>query len=283
MENKEFYTVEDIIEATGISRHLITQNIKKGVIKPFNMAYRYKDGRKYKFSPEEFERICNMYKKTGLTLSETARELGVSVSKVRELINTGVLKAEERMYGERKRIFVSEESARKCKEEQNIEPREVIYHKETGHFLFQPLTLNGAMARIVGLNKDGSGEVMTEAGNVISLEEAINKGYKPALEIEDRPYISTKGWVSFAFPKPKYVNGATYGIIEILYRFVGPRNMHIRVNDEQIYVKVRPVLLEGISLDTHTDEIQLMKSCLKSSMPFSPSRARTGSIPILRN
>lgn len=260
-QQKPFYTVEDIIKATGLSRGYISQLIQQNVFHPSNAEYRYMDGGKYHFAPEEFQRIVAMYQVDGLTTGAVAERLGVSVTTVHQLIKRGELPAEKRRYGKQKRFYVKEEEVEQYIVNNGKKSNETLYHEDTGYFLYQSFYNGDIHGRITQLMEDGSGILTTASNQELPLKDSIQMGFQPRPQQLNQEYITKKGWVTFALEKPKYVDSIAANVLEQLLIGVGPKNIRIENALENIlYVEVKPCLLKELG----ADGIQLLKRSLRS-------------------
>jgi hypothetical protein len=91
------------------------------------------------------------------------------------------------------------------------------------------------MGRIVELSKD-DGKVMTEHGRLFSLESALEQGYVTVYDIPEHDFIHQKGYATFKFPKPSHISSPIYNVIELLYRYLGRKN--IRLENELDWISV---------------------------------------------
>ena len=260
MSEKEFYTVDDIVAATGASKSTIYSKIKQGQLTPFNKEDRFLDGGNYLFTKEEFERAIAMFEKPGLTIRETAELLGQSPQYVRVLFNQGVLEGIKKPYGSRTQIYILEESVEKYLADHGEESQDVHYLDQKGYFLYQPVSVNGIKGRITLLNKDGTGEVELETGEIINLGTEERVQIHPLKRVEEKDYIRKKGSVRFDFPKPKHINHIVYDIICRLFETVGPKNLQIKLHPNLIMVHTKPCTID---IDHHHEEVAMMQSSLK--------------------
>src|SRR5690606_21042298 len=106
------------------------------------------------------------------------------------------------------------------------------------------------------------GSILTESGKIIPLAEAKYIGFSPVTIIEDKDYSRRTGWISFSFHRPQVIQSPIYTIIEWFYHYAGPKNVRIQVDAESIHVQVKPCLLPASIVDSHLDEIQILKSHL---------------------
>lgn len=120
--------------------------------------------------------------------------------------------------------------------------------------------------RIISLNADGTGTVMKLSNEKITLEQAIEEGFMPIVELEEKEPIYNKGWVVFDFPKPKYIVSPVYSVIERLFLYAGHQNLQIELDEEILKVKVKPVLLEGLGINNEVEEVQLIKSSIRKGI-----------------
>lgn len=263
---KEYYTIKDIMEATGIARATISQKIQLNEFKPCNREYMHMDGG-YLFEPQEYQRIVEKYKKVGLTTGEVAKMLGYSISTVHKLIEREELPVIEKAYGKQMRKFIKNEDVLSYIEQHGKKDTSTIYfEKEDGthYFLYQPLTYNSKDARIIELEANGNGKVLLFTGEEITLDEAERIGYTPSIVLEDKAYNNKKGWVDFEFQIPKYFNSPIFTIMELLFTYAGYKNIQVSVNDITLIVSVKPVILENFGITNDVEEVGLMKQCLKS-------------------
>ncbi|PGT83296.1 helix-turn-helix domain-containing protein [Bacillus sp. AFS040349] len=266
---EELISTNEAAKELDVTTHTIYKYIQDGKLEPV-----YKDKWQIDttllFKKEDIDRLAKIMKKPGLTTGDIAKELEIHPTTVASYIAKGLLKATKHPYKGREIYFVTLEDLDEFKQNnilQKKREKKQFYIKDKGYYLFQLLhnATTQEKARIMELQEDG-GKVITENGQVYQLEDAETAGFEAIKEIEDKKYITKRGYAKFEFPKPQYINSPVYSVIELLYQHVGPKNLRLVSEVERIVIEVKPVLL-NISTETHLTEIKLIEtSCVDGSV-----------------
>ena len=239
-------TAKEFADILNISKPTFLSKVRRGEIIPINKEDWQIDG-EYIFSYEEVERVKNTYRKPGKTVKEVAEQLNVSQARVHQLIkrDENPLPAFQRFYNGKVRYFVAESDLKEFLDKHHFKPKnkKQMMSKKHGCSLFQLFKKNDQYARIMKIDDDGEGLAITENDKHLSLQQLFLEGYEPVYNIEKKRYITTKGYVKFSFPKPNQIKATAFNVIDIFYRAAGIENMRLFVNENNVNVEVKPILL----------------------------------------
>lgn len=258
-ENQIMITTSEAAELLSVKPSTIHQYVKAGKIKPVYEENWQIDATKL-FYKNDIELLKKQLEKPGITTGEAAELLGVHPTTVSLYINQGELHAEKKKYRGRNIFFISPKEIERFKSEYiNVKKRErkEYYDKETGYAWFQSFKdrKGNANNRIL-VDEDGQPFLLTSEGEKILYAEIDKKGYKPVNPIKDIPYKNKRGFAKFRFSETE----AFYQIVELFYKYLGPKNTKILLDDNrEIEVMVRPVLIEEI---INEDVYKVLKEAL---------------------
>ncbi|WP_054943674.1 helix-turn-helix domain-containing protein [Paenibacillus ihuae] len=256
-------------------------------LEPVNRGTHRGDGG-YRFRLSDVLEFKRNYVKKDLTSTEAAKRLGRSTTFVHKLIRDGVLPHYEADYRGKRTFFIKEADLEKyIQENPNAGKVETIYDKRKGVFLFQPFVKGDQLARVMELKRVNNRKIeawlKTIDGRRLSYDTALNEGWTPLMEINERKLINGYGYARFEFPAAKSPDSVIYPIIEELYKQAGPANMKITQESEIISVEVRKCVLSGVMPDTHPDLIVKLERFLKSGQiipKYDGTLIDTGIMPV---
>lgn len=256
-------------------------------LEPVNRGTQRGDGG-YRFILTDVLAFKGEYVKKDLTSTEAAKRLGRSTTFVHKLIRDGVLPYYEADYRGKRTFFIKEADLESyIRENPDAGKIETIFDKRKGIFLFQPFGKGDQFARVMELKRVNNRKIeawlKTMDGQLHSYDTALQEGWTPLLEIQERKPINGYGFARFEFPLAKSPDSVIYPIIEELYKQAGPANMKIVQESERISVEVRKCVLLGVMPDTHPDLIERMKRFLKSGQiipKYDGTLIDTGLLPI---
>lgn len=262
IEEKEPLKTNEVSNLLGVSEKTIYNYVKSGKLKPINYEQWQIEGTYY-FSNEDIQKLMEDRKKPGFTTVEAAEILGISPTTVFRYVKDKKLPAIQEVYNGRSVYFINEEDL----EEFNISKiqhynrrKKEFYSKKEGIALFQLFIREGTKeeARIISLTGKEY-KVMTEDGEVLSLSELTNRGYKPKYEFANQKVNTRKGYVTFEFKKRNEISSAVYRVLDLFYQYIGPVNMRIQLGEnDSIKIEVKPTLLP-IDKNLYFDEIEVIK------------------------
>lgn len=258
-------TAKTFAEMLNMSKPAFLAKVRRGEINPINKNDWQMDG-EYLFTLDEVERVKETYKKPGLTIREAAERLDVSQTRVHQLIKReqDPLPAMKRFYNGKDRYFILEHELVAFMERNKFDAKKKkrMVSKKHGFFLFQLFKQDGTgqYARIMEINNEGEGIAVTESDRKLSLHQLKIEGFYSVYVLEKKRFITSKGYIKFIFPKPHLIKASAYCIIDELYKGAGVENMRIFVEDNQIEVEVKPIVLSQTNLNQ--EDIQLLKNCV---------------------
>lgn len=258
---EETVTTKQAAQLLGVKESTILRYEKNGMLTSLYPDSWQQDGTKI-FYKKDVEQLLQQQQKPGLTTKEAAKILDVAPSTIIKHIQKGTLQAELQKYRGRDTYFIQEDELERFMDNNPISS--YIYERktfianldDTEVYLFQPfVNSDNKLARIISV--EGEGKVLTEQEEVFPLYELQTRGYKPKFEIERGSYNTKRGYVSFLFKKPSFLQSPTYTIIEWLYQHQGAANIRMEVNGDSIKIEVKPFLLEINPLQ-YQEEIKYM-------------------------
>jgi hypothetical protein len=201
--------------------------------------------------------------KEDLTSAEAAERIGRSPTFIHKQIRDGLLPYYEGVHRGKKTYFIKPADLEQfAASNPDTGKYDMIFDQKSGTFLYQPFQKDGKLARVVRMKRVNrrKKEITLQMGTdeLITYEEAIEAGWTPALLITERKPITSYGYARFDFPLPTASDSMIYGIIEELFKQVGPANIRITAG-ERLVVEVKKSVLVGILPTSHPDVIDKMK------------------------
>lgn len=196
------------------------------------------------FYIDDLKNLRELIKKPkGYTVSELAKELGTTSSRVLQSIYNGRLKAEKHIYRGKETYFINHTDAEVYLKDNNLKVKEqknysiVINNAE--YYLYQQLiqSKTNRKARVVEIV---DGKVLTEDNDYITIQDALNKGYVVDGAIKRGKIISAKGHVKLEFSIPKKIDSTFFNIIDWIYQYITPSNMNISISNDKVVIKIKP-------------------------------------------
>ncbi|PMC36294.1 hypothetical protein CJ195_15920 [Bacillus sp. UMB0899] len=266
--HNNFLTTQEAANILDVSVPTIYNYIKENKLKPvYNDKWRI--DKTLLFRPEDIERIALENNKPGLSRGDVAERLNVHPSTVTSYFNQGILKYFIQEYKGRELHFVTEEeldSFIRNNEKSRKKKKKKFFNKKLGVYLFQKLYNKNLKeyARIMELHGDQC-KVTTEQGRVLTLSEILSEGYEliDTDVIQGKNYITKKGYATFSFKKPHYVNSPILNVIDLFYKNLGLQNMRITTDNDLISIEVKPTIIMVDHISLFESEISLMKQYCK--------------------
>lgn len=245
-ENNKMISTSEAAEMLKVKPSTIHRYVKEGKLKPVYEENWQIDTTKM-FFKKDIESLKDELAKPGITTGEAAELLGVHPTTITLYINQGELKAEKMKYRGREIYFISPTELERFKSEYietKKRERKEYYDKDTGYAWFQSfIDRDGNTNNRILLDDESKPYLSTADGRQISYNEIEKKGYEPIYPITDIPYKSKRGFAKFIFEE----NEQFYKIIELFYKYLGPKNMKVNLNNQgNIIVEVKPVLIPEI-------------------------------------
>lgn len=243
-----YYTIKEAAELLQVNPATIYKYIREGKLCP---ALK---GTEKVLCQKELEHIKVQLEKPGMTTGEAAKFLGIHQTSVNHLIKVGILKAEKRVYRGKDMYFIDpcllDEYKRKYLQKNGRGKKKYI-DKDTGYVLFQQFTNSeGNNDNRILLDKKGKMYLHTYKHEQIPLKKIENLGYSNNTVFADTGYITKRGYARFIFPD---VNQNLLSVIDLFYKHLGIKNMNIYVDEQDIYVEVKPIFIkEQIPFDLYS-------------------------------
>ncbi|WP_142385647.1 helix-turn-helix domain-containing protein [Metabacillus schmidteae] len=257
-----YVSTSDAAKILGVSTQTIYKYEKENKLTSlYDHKWRMRKTKLFKL--DEVEQLKKEFNKPGLTTGEAAERVGVTSATILTYIKEGKIPATIERYKGKDLYFITEEdiedfiSSKEFQSQERKKERKQFYDKDTGHILFQSFTFNdGQFGRILELKGEYS-KVVTKDGEAFTLREAIELGATPNYKIDEKPYSTKRGYAKFRFIKPHSVQSDIYEIIENFYKYAGPQNIRLTLEDEYIQMEVKPVALP-FSPQSHQSVINLI-------------------------
>ncbi|MFB5269336.1 helix-turn-helix domain-containing protein [Paenibacillus enshidis] len=288
---KEYINLVDTAKLIGVTPaslyKIVNHDDLEKRLEPINRTTHRGDGG-FRFRLSDVQRYIEKYVKKDLTSAETAQRIGRSVTFVHKLIRDGRLPSYEDEYRGKRTYFIKPKDLEQYIDD-NPDTGKVptIYDKRLRLFLFQPFINDDKLARVFELkrvnNRKVEAVIITEDGEQLSYEAAIEQGWKPQKTIAEKKPINGYGYALFEFPPTKRIDSIVYSVIETLFEHAGPSNMRIVRSEEKIIVEVRKCVLKGIMPATHPDLIKELGVFMQSGKvipKYDGTVIDTGLLPI---
>ena len=240
---KEWYTQQEAAELLNVSKATIYHYSKQGKIRKIPDPRRYhREARYYK---EEIDQMVmeREQQPKGLSPSDVANKLGLSVQSVYKYIQEGTINALEVPYGdERFHYVITNEDFEKAKA--ILKPTGVSRIRRAEYYdsahdigLFQLFhTQMNLHARVMKNDKHQWGFFLQNYQKWVELEEGIQRyGLKPAYSIH-QSNLESKGHVYLRVPKDEDI---LYPFIDYLYKTWGIENAGIRDRANAVFISIK--------------------------------------------
>ncbi|WP_221568695.1 helix-turn-helix domain-containing protein [Alkalihalobacillus sp. TS-13] len=222
-----YISLKELAAKLKKSERVIHHLVKTNVILPVNPdTYRRDNG--YRFRPEVYEFLKQMYHTDKLTLREAAEFIGVSPQYLNQLTKNNKIDSDLIQVGKRmERRFKKEECLRfkeKMKRGEHTR-RSAHYGKKlktyaNGLRLFEIIEVQGQCVRVINTEPV---ILLTNDGSTIN---KVNFAYRsepwPPIQYERK-----KGFIHFQFSIPRSKDHATYKILYKLIKYLGEKNIQI--------------------------------------------------------
>lgn len=239
----EWYTRREVAELLNVTGSTIYHYAKLGKIKKVPDPHRYyRESRYYK---KEVDQLAaeRQSQPTGLSPTELAKELGVSVQTIYRRIKEGSISATEVSHGdESHRYVITEEEFKRA--ELLLKPakpdkvrRVEYYDKKNDLALFQLYqSSNGLRARVMKDHAGQWGFFIQNYQKWVDLTEGLQKyDLEPAYTIH-KPFMKNKGYVYMQISNEE---DTFYPLIDYLYREWGVENAGVRDNAGSAFISFK--------------------------------------------
>jgi DNA-binding transcriptional MerR regulator len=277
-ELKAILNTGEVAELLAVAKTTVYKYVKEGKIKPRNLN-NWQIEQQYQFDRADAELLkTKQQKKPGYSTGEAAKLIGCTTQTILKHIKEGTLAAEKMMYRGLNRNFISVAELARFKE--------IYSFSQKTHFIDKPAlkcyllqlyqykkpandpetdetddaSSVGELARIIELDDQGFGLLVTESEKLISLDQ-LSKNYQAVTEMKVKKNSVKKGYAILKLPKPKLLKSLTYNLIDFIQAEVGINNIKLAVTEETIILEIKPVFLP-LNTQEHHDMIDCIKSYL---------------------
>ncbi|MED3202252.1 DNA-binding protein [Bacillus toyonensis] len=235
-------TTTEVKAYLNISHFTFNNLIRQKQLMPINKDTWRLDG-SFLFKKEEIEKLKKEIEVEGITLYQASKKYYISMYQLEKWLEEGEITCTIQDHRNRKTKFVKEDDIRELV--QQIEQKSTIYTYSHKHnvVLLQRFMKGNTLARIISIPKRGDITLRDEFGDDMTLEDAIESGYKPAYILSDQPRSHHQRFVKFRFPKSYQYRSDIFRFIDLILQYVSPKNLKISVEDEFWYFDIRQSLI----------------------------------------
>lgn len=240
----KYMSQSEIAQKLNKSKNTISLWVKNGVITPVNPGTYRSDGG-YRFDVEEYERICKIFTGDMLSLTDAAKEVGISPQYLSTLATAHPPQIPSQLvqFGKQKRRVFRRADCRALREVLAAKGS-TQYYKEVGGLrlklfkdhvrLFASFTYKGQKAVVVKVDPI---RILTSVGYV-NLSDVELLPFSN--ELVDVPYErDRRGFMFFTFPKSENPDSPIYDMLYHLIEAMGQRNIAIFERETEFYVRSR--------------------------------------------
>ncbi|MFT9493875.1 MULTISPECIES: helix-turn-helix domain-containing protein [Bacillota] len=263
-QNSDMLTTKEAARILNVKPTTIHKYVREGKLKPVYTDGWQIDATKL-FYTADIEALKKELQKPGITTGEAADLLGIHITTISQYIQKGIIKAGKKLYRGREIYFIEPEEIERFKsvyDQKKKREQKNFFDKETGFAWFQSfIDSKGNSNNRILPNDEGEPYLNTEDGKQIHIDKVLLLGFQPVFQIPDIDYISKRGYAKFKFS----ISENFYSIITYFYKYLGPKNMKVAVNEDQsITVEVKPFFLRE---QLNSEEIkELNKSLVEGSI-----------------
>ncbi|WP_240468630.1 helix-turn-helix domain-containing protein [Gracilibacillus sp. YIM 98692] len=243
MSHNEFMNIEEVANYLNVSISTVNRYMANHLLYPYKKDQ--SDKGKWIFHYEEVKKVKQSLDKPGLTTGEAAQELGVSSVTIHNYIKRGELRAIKQTYKRKNRYFILQEEINRFIADRDKQGKN-FYDEKNNYYLYQPFyrEQDGYQARLMSLEKEG--EVQTE-NQTMTIQEAIENGYKPSPIQPTSDWITKMGYVVLSFQKKAVPMERVYQILETFYHIIGHKNIRIYDEKDRLCIEMKPCKIEDPS------------------------------------
>lgn len=249
---EEYMTTDEVAHFLNRSKSTIYYYIKEKLLTPVSDHPKWKMRKTRMFRKTEVNSLKEKLTNPGITTIEAANQLEIPYNTLMTFIYDGYLSTERQMHQGKERHFIKEEELERFKNcsilKNFIKKKKQYYTTQNGWLLFESLIHDGlnTTARIMEMT-DVSSLVITDKGESFSIQEIEENGFKAQYIYPDIPYSTRKGYAKFKFLKPYSIHDDIFQVIDYLYVEITHKNMRISVDNNYIFLDIKPVFLENLS------------------------------------
>mgnify|MGYP001770562781 CR=1 FL=1 len=236
---KELLKTKEVSNILGIAISSVHHLVRTGKLQPVNKSNWQIDGG-YLFKKEDVLKFQEQKGGNGIPITQAARLIGVTPATLLRLIEKKEIPYQLKKRGQRKTYLVNEETIQRLKQRYQRRRKINIIHKQGIPPFAKLINDDGKIARLVDMDQR---IVMTEEGEFISLESAIEKGFSWKGQYVHKYSHYTGEKVQFSFVKPAFIQSLVYDVIDLFYRIAGPQNTDIIEKNGHLLVEIKPILI----------------------------------------
>lgn len=258
-QENRYLTTQEVADYLGKSIPTIYKYMKEKKIEPI-YDHKWRMRKTKLFDRDKIEEFKQKITKPGKTTFKVAEELNIPYHTLMKFIHDGILPAQKKDFQGKEQYFIDGQDLDSFIGSSNwkryVEKREKdILSSQDEYLLFQSFYNPSSDAYGRLMETGPAAKIITSSNEIITLEAALNKGFKPEMDISKMKYINRKGYAKFKFIKPFDIRSSVYIIIEKFYQSIGISNMKMEVDHNHIYLEVKPSLFNVFK----SDEIELLK------------------------
>lgn len=254
-EQNKLLSTKEAAELLEVKPSTIHRYVREKKIKPVYDSNWQIDATKL-FYKEDIDRLKKELVKPGITTGEAAELLGLHIATISQYIQKGILKAEKKPFKGREIYFITADELENFKSNYELNKKKEqkeFFDKDTGFAWFQSFKdKNENNGHRILLDESNEPYLFTTDGRKIELNRIAEEGFVPISPISDIDYIHKRGYAKFEFQK----SNTFYNIAELFYRYLGPKNLKININeDNSVHVEIKPILINEILNDEWIQEL----------------------------
>ncbi|PEQ47373.1 helix-turn-helix domain-containing protein [Bacillus cereus] len=240
---KRNMTTNEVKECLNISQFTFNNLVKQGQLNPLNKDTWRLDG-SFLFKREDVEKLKEELAVEGISLYHASKTYHISMYQLEKWIAEGKLVCTIQEHRNRKTKFVKEDDIFELVQQIGREKTLYTYSQKHNAVLLQRFMKGNTLARIISIPKRGNIVLLDEFGNNLTLSAALKEGYEPAYMLSDKPRSQHQRFVKFRFPKSNQLRNNSFELIDLILRYVSPRNLKISEEGDFWYFDVRQSLIE---------------------------------------
>lgn len=264
-EQRDYVTTQEVAEILGKSLPTVYKYIKDKKINPI-YDHKWRMRRTKLFDKQEIEQFKESITKPGITTFKASKEYDIPYHVLMKYIHESKLPAIKRSFQGKVQYFLQEDDIK-----QFLESKEWLQYKKKNinlltndkYFLFQSFYNEESQdfGRIMEMGQDP--KISTKNNKTISLNDALYSGYSPKHLAIKKEHINRKGYAKFKFVRPYDLQSIVYQIIEKFFVFLGPSNIKMELDKDNILMEVKPTL---ITVFTEEEKNYLMKALISGEI-----------------
>ncbi|QHA38664.1 helix-turn-helix domain-containing protein (plasmid) [Rossellomorea marisflavi] len=265
-EQRDFVTTQEVAEILGKSLPTVYKYIKDKKINPI-YDHKWRMRRTKLFDKQEIEQFKESITKPGITTFKVSKKYDIPYHVLMKYIHESKLPAIKRSFQGKVQYFLQENDIKQfleSKEWQQYKKKNTNLLSNDKYFLFQSFYNEESQdfGRIMEMEQDP--KLSTINNKTIPLEVALYSGYTPKYIANKKDHINRKGYAKFKFVRPYDLQSIVYQIIEKFLVYLGPSNMKMEFDKDNILMEVKPSLITVFT----EEEINYLMEALVSGEIF---------------